>query len=241
MLNTVLDIEDAEREIYKKSLYHFTKYCLGYNLLTAQTHGPICDALQDESKRKLICVPRGTFKSVIASVSYPLWRLINNPNLRIMIDGEVYTNSKNFLREIRQHCESNQNFKKFFGDLVGPVWKEGELIISTRTAIKKEPSILCSGIGAEKTGIHVDLIICDDLCSYNNTRNPDVAKKTLDHYKLYTSILEPDGDIVIIGTRYSENDVIGFIIEHELGIKDQKIDVLKKEYEKARGIRDQAS
>lgn len=230
MFQTVEECEEVERELYKQSLYHFAKYCLGYSLMTPMTHGPICRALESSTKRKLICVPRGTFKSVIASVSYPLWLLINNPNARIMIDGEIYGNSKNFLREIKGHLKSNKNFIRLFGDWVGDLWNEGEILVKPRTVVKKEPSILCSGIGAEKTGIHVDYIISDDLCSYNNTRNPDVAKKTIDHYRLYTSILEPDGTTVIIGTRYSELDVIGFVIEHELGVKNQSIQLMKEMY-----------
>lgn len=220
----------TEKDQYLSSLYLFAKYCLGYHDLTEETHLPIAQALQENTKRKLICVPRGCFKSTLSTIAYPMWLLLHNPNLRILIDSELYSNSKNFLREIKAQYETNATFKKLFGEYRGSMWNEGEIIVSQRTKALKEPTIACSGIGAGKTSQHYDVIIADDLSSYQNCKNPDLAAKTIDHYRLYTSLLEPNGTVVVIGTRYSENDIIGFIIQNELEIKDGNIEELKKLY-----------
>lgn len=231
---------DIERELYLSSFYHFAKFCLGngFDQFVPRVQGEICAALQAPTKRKLICVPRGTLKSTIASIAYPIWMILKNPNIRILLDSELFTNSKNFLREIKGHFEMNNRFKEVFGDLVGPLWNESEIIVKNRTKPLKEPTIACSGIGAGKTSQHYELIIADDLSSYLNTKNPDVAKKTIDHYRLYTSLLEPDGTIVIIGTRYSELDLIGFVIENELEITNQNIRVLQETYGRRSGSGD---
>lgn len=210
----------AETELYKQSFYHFTKYCLGYKDLNRRVHGEICDEMQNkETKRKLICVPRGTFKSSIGAVAYPMWSLLPDPNLRVLIDSSLYSNSKNFLRETKAHYKTNETFRAHFGDWVGnECWNEGEIIVSRRTKPLKEPSIACSGIGAQKTSQHYDLIVADDLSGTDNVKTPELAQKVIDHYRLYTSLLEPNGTIVIIGTRYSELDIIGHILENELGV-----------------------
>lgn len=221
---------DLERKVSLENLYYFSKYVLNYKDLTRETHLPIAESLQSSTSRKLICVPRGTFKSSISSVSFPIWLLEHNPNLRILLDSELYTNSKNFLREIKGQYQHNAKFRDLFGERKGPLWGESEIVISTRTKVFKEPSIACSGIGAGKTSQHYDVIIADDLSSYLNCRNPEVAAKTIDHYRLYTSLLDPGGIVVVIGTRYSEIDIIGFIIENELGIKDGNVHELKKIY-----------
>lgn len=220
--------DDAERQLYLSSFYHFAKYCLGNKDLVPHVHGKMCKAFEEETLRKLLCVPRGTMKSTVASVSYPMWRLLKNPNLRILLDSQLYTNSTTFLREIKGHYERNEKFRHFFGDWVGSVWSEGEIIVRPRTSIKKEPSIAASGIGAQKTSQHYDLIIADDLSSYDNCKTREHAEKVINHYRLYTSLLDPGGEIVVIGTRYSELDIIGFIIEHELGIKDGDLKLFKK-------------
>lgn len=226
-----LSHDDIERQLCLDSLFYFTKYGLGYKDLTKQTHLPIAEALQAPTARKMICVPRGTFKSSLASVAYPMWRLLHDPNDSIMIDSELYANSKNFLSEIKAHYQHNERFKSLFGDYVGNKWNESGIVISKRTdPTIKEPSVFASGIEANKTSTHPKCIIADDLSSYTNCRNPEVAKKTIEHYGLYTSLLPPGGTVVIIGTRYSEIDIIGYIIENELGIKDGNVHELKKIY-----------
>lgn len=223
---TFEESREAERAHYRESLYSFAKYGLNYIDMKPASHLPICKVLESKALRKLITVPRGTFKSSIGVVSYAIWRLEQNPDLRILIDSEVYTNSKNFLREIKGHLESKP-FIELWGDWRGDIWTEKEITISRRTKIRKESNIVCSGLGAIKTSQHYDLIISDDLSSQKNTLNPDVAKKTIDHFRLYTSLLDPGGEVVVIGTRYSETDIIGFILREILNLKDGNPELLK--------------
>lgn len=203
---------------YKKDLFKLSRHLLGFQDVNKDTHGSIIDSLQSQTTRKLICVPRGCLKSSLACVAYPIWLLINNPDLRIILNSELYSNSKNFLREIKQHLESPE-FTTLFGSFKTNTWNEGEIIIKQRTKKLKEASIACSGIGTTKVGQHADVIIHDDLNSHDNSHSPEACQKVIDHYKYSLSILEPNGTMIIIGTRYSENDVIGHIIREELGLE----------------------
>jgi len=76
--------------------------------------------------------------------------------------------------------------------------------------------VTASGIEAGKTGQHYTHIIHDDLNTGENSRTPEACEKVLEHFRLNISILEPEGVIVVIGTRYSANDVIGHILENEI-------------------------
>jgi hypothetical protein len=216
-------LREVKKDIYRESLFLFAKNLCGFNEITEHTHLPMISALENkETLRKLIVVPRGCFKSSIGSVAYPMWLLENNPNLRIMLDSELYANSKNLLREIRSHYES-ERYISVFGPRRHDVWNEGEIIISSRTQVKKEPSINCSGIGVQRTGQHYDVIIADDLNSPGNTKNPDVAESVRNHFRYYTSILDPGGTLVIIATRYSELDVIQMILDNEIGVTSEEL------------------
>lgn len=203
------------RKRAKASLFYYAKYIAGYDQMTVQTHKPICDMLQSPTKKKLLVVPRGCFKSSIASISFPEWLLINDPNKRILIDSELYTNSCKFMREIKGHLESDLH-KSLFGDFVGNKWAEDEIVIRQRSKIFKEASVTCSGIGAQKTSQHYDVIIADDLSSIDNSMTKDQRQKVFDHYRLYISLLEPGGTIVVIGTRFSMGDIVQFIIDNEI-------------------------
>lgn len=210
----------GEAALYRKSLYLTAKYLLGYSEVNWRTHGEMIQVLEGPEKRKLIIMPRGTFKTSIAVVAYPIWLLLNNPNLRIMIDSELYSNARRSLREIGQHLQS-EKITQLFGVFRGEgVWNEGEILINQRGIIKKESSVMASGIGAEKTGIHLDVVIADDLCSPSNMNTPENRDKVHDHYRYYTSILDPGGIIILVGTRYSSDDLYQRILEREVFLPD---------------------
>ena len=206
-------LEDLIRSQCKQSLFHLSRNVLGYKDLTISTHGPIVKILESETKKKLIVVPRGTFKSTLCSISYPIWLLINDPNHRILLDSELYTNSSKFLREIKGHLQS-QHMTNLFGDFKNDSnWNESEITIRQRTKIYKESSITCSGIGAQKTSQHYSVIIADDMNSPDNSMNPELREKVINHFRLYVSLLEPNGTLVVVGTRYAMGDLIGHILD----------------------------
>lgn len=206
----------AKKQAVEEDLFICAKYLLGYKNVVGHCHDDMIRELMAPTVRKLIVMPRGTFKTSIACVAYPIWLLLQNPNLRILLDSELYTNSKNMLREIKAHLASPE-FKALFGCWkTQACWNEGEIIISARTKTLKEATITCSGIGAQKTGQHYDVIIADDMNSPNNSSTPDACAKVVQHYRYYTSLLEPGGIIVIVGTRYSSADLIGHILRTEV-------------------------
>lgn len=213
----------GEAALYRKSLYLTAKYLLGYQDVNWRTHGEMIQVLEGPEKRKLVIMPRGTFKTSIAIVAYPIWCLMNDPNERIMIDSELYTNAKRSLREIALHLQSPRMIE-LFGEWRGDgVWNESEILINQRTIIKKEASVLASGISAEKTGLHCTRIVADDLCSPSNMNTPENRAKVIDHYRYYTSILDPGGTIVVVGTRYHSSDLYSWLLENEIFIRNEPL------------------
>lgn len=207
----------AEKELYKESFYHFAKYACGFKDIKRHAHLEICEKIQDQSiPRKLFCLPRGTFKSSLICVAYPIWILTNvDPNMTMLIDSEVYTNSKNFIREIKAILLSDK-IRDLYGDLKGDLWNQDEVSVKTRTMFKKEANITAGGLGTVKVGQHYNKIIGDDYNSNKNSLTPEMRKKVVDHYKYNISILNPNGEYVLVGTRYSQDDIIGHILTNEL-------------------------
>lgn len=211
-----VDLEEIQRRKYKESLGLTAKHLLEYQDINAGTHLDIINALEAPTTRKLIVCPRGALKSTICNIAYPVWLLLNNPNLRILIDSEVFTNSKTFIREIKAQLESERLTSLFGRFKTDSLWNESSITIAQRTIPRKEPSIQASGIGATKVGQHYDVIIHDDMNSDKNSQTQEGRQKVINHYKLNQSILEPTGISVVVGTRYAENDLIGHILQHEL-------------------------
>ena len=205
----------------RKDLFFLAQTLLGYREMTLKTHGPICQVLMAPTKKKLIVVPRGCFKSTICSISYPISLLLNDPNHRILLDSELFTNSSRLLREVKGHLEQKQMID-LYGEFRGEIWNETEIVIKQRTKIYKESSITCSGVGAQKTGQHYSVIIADDLNSIDNSMSDDQREKIINHYRLYISLLDPGGILVIVGTRYSMGDLIGYVLDNEINPEQKK-------------------
>jgi len=208
----------AVRRVADADLFFFAKYILAYKDLRHDTHDEAVRVLESDAHRKIVIMPRGTFKSTLASVAYPIWRLARDPDMTIMLDSEIYTNSKNFLREIRQHLESNDLLRMVWGPWKGPVWTEGEITIAQRRRNRKEASITVGGIETVKVGQHYDAIIGDDYNSPRNSDTPEKCSKVIDHVRYNLNILNPGGEYVFAATRYAERDVPGFFFKEILAM-----------------------
>ncbi len=203
------------RECCLNDFFFFSRVFLGYRDLERAVHGQFIQVFESSAPRKIVVMPRGSFKSTLGSVAYPLWRLSRDPNVTVLLDSELYTNSKNLLREIRQHLQS-EKYTAVFGDQIGKPWGESEITVQGRTRNRKEASITVGGIETTKVGQHYDLIIGDDYNSPTNSDTPEKCEKVISHVRYNLNILNPGGEYVFIGTRYAERDVFGWLFKEVL-------------------------
>lgn len=207
-----------ERAFYENDLFQFALF-LGYDRVNWDVHESVIRVLESNCKRKLIVLPRGCYKSTLCTVVYPIWKAIKNPNHRIILDSELMTNSATFLREIEGHLLS-EKMTNLYGSfqIKDRIWTSTQIMIAQRNDMtKKEATFVCSGLGAQKTSQHYSIAVLDDMSTPRNTGTPELRQKVIDHYKYYRSLLDPeDGELIIVGTRYHEEDLIGWVIENEL-------------------------
>jgi hypothetical protein len=206
-----------ERLKYSEDFLSFLKDVLGYVDIVEGVHGPIVKLLTDRSSRyKMFLLPRGSFKTSIVSIGYPLWRLAYEPDLRILLDSKTLDRAKMILSEIKWHIEYNDRFKEIYGEWKNiPGWQEDAVTIPQRTRPLKEPSIATGGVDSPRTGGHYDIIIADDLHDEKNITTDLMRQRVILHYKTLHPILEPDGELIIVGTRWHTEDVYKYIMDHE--------------------------
>lgn len=226
----------AERGI--KDYYFFAREILGYDKMSEEPHQELCNHIIRPGKRKkLTLLPRGSFKSSVVTVAGTVWQLLRNPNLSVLIASESQKNANKYVREIKSHYESNEKFRTLYGDWTneGNTWRDGEIIVSTRKKMKKEPSVWASSLEKQTiVGMHPDCIVLDDVVSRNNTITSEQIEKTLDYYKLLLSILEPKGKLWVNGTRWHFLDLYGWILNPE-NPEHKNFDILVKSAYKPNG------
>jgi predicted phage terminase large subunit-like protein len=193
--------------------YFFTKYCLGYKDLEIQPHRNLCNHIQrNQNNDLLILEPRGCFKTTIISVSYVIWRIIKNPDIKIFIAHKSGKKAKLILSSIRQHFERNNVFIYFFGDYIGDNWTKDSITVSKRKIIANEPTVSIGSIDTEETGGHYDIVIGDDLAGLDDMVSEAARKHTLNFFKTFEFIGEK-AQRIIIGTRWHIDDLYNYIIE----------------------------
>jgi len=197
--------EKAQRGL--QDLYFFCKYILGYKDMELQPHRDMCDFIQNGFPVKLDLEPRNSFKSSLITIGYTIQQILIDPDIRVLINSQDVKISKKFLTEIKGHFEHNEEFISIYGDWIGPKWTDSEIIVSRRKKHRKEETIQTGGIETPRTGMHVDLMINDDLLDEHNTNTPDQIEKATDFWKHQQQIPEPHtGRQITVGTRWAVGD-----------------------------------
>lgn len=214
--------------------YWFVKYVVSggvkNNLVVPHVHRDLCDTLQtlgtvkpDGCSEALVLMPRGTLKSTIGAQAWPIWLLLNNPDLRILIASSTTELATLNMRTIKSIIEGNGYFRQLFGDMVqrndrevATLWNQDEILTagrSERGRQLKEASITCGALEKIKAGSHYDVVILDDVVNHLNTRTPQQVDKTKTFYAQVHSQLDPVGSMMlIIGTRYLYDDLYGWLL-----------------------------
>ena len=187
-------------------------------------HASIIHNVSD-NQASMDLAPRGHGKSTIGDVDFCITKVLRNPDIRILIGSKTQTQASAFLKEIRTHFEQNVNLIRIFGDWKKSrdnVWNDKEFTVNRRTVIKKEATVSALGASGAVVSKHFDIIIGDDLVGFENART-EAQRKVLKEW-FYSSLyptLEPDGEIHILGTRYSPMDLYEDLIKS----KNYKINV----------------
>ena len=214
-----MDYEEryAQLEALKKlrnNMALFGKHCFPTALRksTPPFHTEVYANLADDEKRRvLIAAPRGTAKSTVTTLIYPLWKVAfkrSDEDLFIVIISESQAQSINFLSRIKYHLTHSQNFKEIFGDM-GPNtakrWTHTDIVLNNGTRI------IAVGTGQRVRGFiegdtRPNLIIVDDFESELNAFTPEARAK---NRKWMTEAVIPslsdEGKIAMIGTVISED------------------------------------
>lgn len=212
-----------------RCLYFFVRHILEFDKLTYEEHFPITRFLQtfyrrsdDRQKQgKLIMLPRGTYKTTIAAISYPIWRVVHNPNICILIYMAKEGLAKQRIFVIREIFNRHHKFRSLYGNYA-PVRKSADirwglngLQVSKRTKFFSDPTIAPAGVDAATTSGHYDEIIFDDIQDEINSASELERARVKRQFSLWTSLANDGGKCIVIGTRWHYYDVYQKIIKRD--------------------------
>ena len=179
----------------------FCEKCLGVN-----TYGGIhefqlkwLDAALNY-KKLIIEAGAGSSKTEVMGAMYPLWRMFNERNLKVLLVSKTMEQgSSNMLSRIKRYIEDNELLDEIFrpeDDRLS--WNVTEIKTKNGHWVKNVP------YNDHIRGYRADLIICDEIDSYDNSNI---------FFEHVLSRLYPHGQLIGISTPVGPTQIIGLLKE----------------------------
>lgn len=226
-----------ERALGAKNLWYFTTRQLFPNTVGVHYaegfHQDLCDELQNlrTGDARWWIVPREHRKSYIVTMAHSVWRIVNDPNIRILILAEKKEITGPFSRLVRSAFIAGTpafaHFQEIWSD---HIWHPGEGThndvkqashwnVKKRTEALADPTFRASYVGISAAW-RCDILVYDDAVSKKNASNPDMSRQTLNHMMSALPMLATKSKyrmILGVGTRYAYHDPYSYILGDDSG------------------------
>jgi predicted phage terminase large subunit-like protein len=214
-LNPNFSIEEKWHALAKEDYSFYCEFTHNGQYKPAKHHLLISDALErierGDLKRLMIFMPPRHGKSQTVSETFPSWYIGRNPKKRVIAVSYGDTLSRQFGRKNRAKLQE-------FGELIFEVELAHDNNQTNNFSIRGNTGgALFTGIGGSVTGMGANLLIIDDPIKNRLEANSKTYRdRVWDEYQnsLLTR-LTSDGAVIIINTRWHEDDLCGRILEQE--------------------------
>lgn len=214
--------DDSESDIPDLTGWTFEEFVQHYGGFELAEHQRwIADAVQDpRGKQVLILGHPESGKSTIISLWYVLYKLAQNPDIRIALVSKSSPKAKDLLRRIKRYLTEPHLYDDTPGNLVAdfggfqPVhgeleWSSDQIFIRQRKSGERDPTIQALGIGKQIYGARLDLLILDDSLVLDNQRT-ELNREHIDLWFTGEARSRAQrGQTVICGTRLFPLDLYG--------------------------------
>lgn len=170
------------------------------------------DVESGKIKRLIVNLPPRHGKSLTVSKLFPAWYLGRNPQDSIIFTTYGQDLADDFGRQVR-NLIADEKYSKIFPET--KLASDSSSI--KRFAVDKGGSYFAVGAGGAITGRGGDCILIDDILRNRQDANSETIRNgIIDWFNstLFTR-LSPTGKIVLINTRWHQNDLTGYLLDKE--------------------------
>lgn len=172
-------------------------------------------------KRLMVFMPPGAAKSTYANVLFSAWYLGKNPGKKLITASYSQEVADKWGRKVRGIAK-NEDYAVAFQTVLS-----SESQAAGRWSLRSDSEYYAVGVGGSVTSFRADLGIIDDPVKGREEADSEtIRKKTIEWYQSdFWTRLKPDAAVVLIMTRWHEEDLAGFLLE-EMRTGGEQWDVL---------------
>lgn len=200
---------------YNSHSWFFSIYLAHYlTYPTAQFHKDFFAITENDSKRMSVIVAfRGSAKSTIMTVSYPIWAITGYQQKKfILILSQTQSQARQHMMNLKQELESNERLRADFGAFEEDTdqWGLQSLVIPKYGARITVASSEQSVRGLRNRQFRPDLIICDDVEDLNSVKTKEGRDNT---FAWFTGEIMPAGNpettkLIVIGNLLHDDSLL---------------------------------
>lgn len=217
----------------KNHLMFFNLYFGNYvKYQTARLHKEMFALTEDDAVKLAIIVAfRGSGKSTIMTLSYPLWAILGEQQKKfVLILSQTQRQARQHLVNLKRELESNGLLRSDLGPFKEETdeWGALALVIPKYNARIMAASTEQSVRGLRHGEHRPDLIICDDIEDLESVKTKEGRDKT---HQWLTGDVIPSGDqntrVIIVGNLLHEDSLL---MRLKAGIAEGELDGVYREY-----------
>lgn len=167
-----------------------------------------------EMDQILVNTPPEHAKSTTITINYVVWRIVQDPNVRILIVSKTQDMAKKFLVAIKDRLSENEAYAKLQADFGPPGgWAEGAtrwaadaIYVSGRDSGEKDPTVQAQGIGGQIYGSRCDVAIMDDCVDHTNHHQFESQIDWIQN-QVGSRVADAGGVMLLVGTRMNTVDL----------------------------------
>ena len=173
----------------------------------------LIDALADvaagTNPRLMVFMPPGSAKSTYTSDLFPPWYLAQSADRSIIAASNTADLAQSFSRRVRGRVRDNSLLLGYSLD------REAEELWTTTSGGQYR----AAGVGGVITGLRADLAVIDDPIRSREDADSEIRRNRV--WEWYqddlTTRLRPGAGVVLVQTRWHEDDLAGRLLEREAG------------------------
>jgi hypothetical protein len=162
------------------------------------------------SNRVLLNFPPYHAKTQVWSVNYSVWRMMQDPNVRICILSKTQVFAKKIIHQIKQILTLPKYAKLHAafmpeGGWKGEGWTQTAIYLAGVDQAQNDPTLQALGLNGQIYGSRLDVIILDDTV---DSQNVHTYEKMADFVGTeVASRVDDDGILITLGTRMAPTDL----------------------------------
>lgn len=164
----------------------------------------------------LINTPPAHGKSTTITQNYVTWRIVQEPNLRVIVVSKSQGMARDFLYAIKERL-SGPRYRELqhqFGPAEGweasaDQWAADQIVLGEKDDGQKDPTVQVLGLGGQIYGARADLIILDDCVTLSNAGQSESQLRWL--AQEVQTRLGANGTLLVVGTRVASEDLYSLI------------------------------